>query len=246
VRIITSGVGVTTNAVLPTGRFINLVITAARTGEIDVYVDGTRVGGGAIPNLAIDGCAPAELRIGADQGGGQRISAEVDRTAMFTKALGADDRARWQSLAFVDAVSEETEIGGSVPQVLSLAFNQPTANLGTFRPGVTADYTATLDATVTTSAANAALTVHDASTNAPGHLVQGSYVLPQALQVRAGGGAFAPVGGASAPTPLVSYPGPKSLDAVAIALKQPIAATDGLHTGAYGKTLTFTLSTTTP
>ena len=29
-------------------------------------------------------------------------------------------------------------------------------------------------------------------------------------------------------------------------LKQPIAATDGLHTGAYGKTLTFTLSTTTP
>ena len=33
---------------------------------------------------------------------------------------------------------------------------------------------------------------------------------------------------------------------MAIELKQPVAATDGLHTGAYGKTLTFTLSTTTP
>ncbi len=29
-----------------------------------------------------------------------------------------------------------------------------------------------------------------------------------------------------------------------IGFKQPVAATDGLHTGAYGKTLTFTLSTT--
>ena len=28
--------------------------------------------------------------------------------------------------------------------------------------------------------------------------------------------------------------------------KQHVEATDGLHTGAYGKTLTFSLSTTTP
>ena len=33
---------------------------------------------------------------------------------------------------------------------------------------------------------------------------------------------------------------------MAIGFKQPVAATDGLHSGAYGKTLTFTLSTTTP
>ena len=60
------------------------------------------------------------------------------------------------------------------------------------------------------------------------------------------GSAFAPVGGAGAPTPLLSYPGPKSLDPVAITLKQSVSATDGLHSGAYAKTLTFTLSTTTP
>ena len=96
VRIITSGRGVTTNAVPPTGRFINLVITAGRDGNLDVYVDGARIGGGTLPDLGINGCAPAELRFGADQGGGQRISAELDRTAMFTKVLSATDRARWQ------------------------------------------------------------------------------------------------------------------------------------------------------
>ena len=96
----------TTNAVLPTGRFINLVVTIGRDGAINVYVDGTRIGGGSYSRTSrIDGCAPAELRIGADQGGGQRISAELDRTAMFTKALSATDRARWQALAFVDSVS---------------------------------------------------------------------------------------------------------------------------------------------
>ena len=31
-----------------------------------------------------------------------------------------------------------------------------------------------------------------------------------------------------------------------IGFKQSVAATDGLHSGAYGKTLTFTLSTTAP
>jgi hypothetical protein len=245
VRIITSGVGVTTNAVPPTGRFIDLLVTAGRDGAIDVYVDGARIGGGSIPNLGIDGCAPAELRIGADQGGGQRISAEMDRTAMFTKALSAADRARWQALAFVDSVSAEATVGGSVPSVLALSFDQPAANLGTFLPGVAADYTATLAATVTTTASAAALSVVDPAGSTAGHLVNGPYVMPQPLQVRAGvAGAFAPVGGA--PAPLVSYAGPASLDPVAITLKQPVAATDGLRSGAYGKLLTFTLAATTP
>jgi hypothetical protein len=48
------------------------------------------------------------------------------------------------------------------------------------------------------------------------------------------------------PTTLLTYSGPKSNDAVSIAFKQHVDATDGLHTGAYGKTLTFSLSTTTP
>ena len=35
-------------------------------------------------------------------------------------------------------------------------------------------------------------------------------------------------------------------DAVAVAFQQHIGANDALRTGAYSKTLTFTLSTTTP
>ena len=39
---------------------------------------------------------------------------------------------------------------------------------------------------------------------------------------------------------------PRGDDAVTIAFKQPIGATQPLRTGAYSKMLTFTLSTTTP
>ena len=45
---------------------------------------------------------------------------------------------------------------------------------------------------------------------------------------------------------LLTYDGPVSNDPVAIAFSQAIGATDALRTGAYSKTLTFTLSTTTP
>ena len=100
VRIITSGRGVTTDAVLPTGRFVDLVVTAGRDGKLNVYVDGARIGGGDLPDLGINGCAAAELRFGADQDGGQRISAEVDRSAIFPSVLPAADIGRWQAIAF--------------------------------------------------------------------------------------------------------------------------------------------------
>jgi hypothetical protein len=83
--------------------------------------------------------------------------------------------------------------------------------------------------------------VRDASATAPGHLVNGAYVMPAPLLVKAGTGAFAPVGGT-----LLTYAGPVSASPVTIGFKQPVAATDGLHSGTYGKTLTFSLSTTTP
>ena len=79
-----------------------------------------------------------------------------------------------------------------------------------------------------------------------GRLVNGSFALPRALQARANNGPYAPVGGASSPTALLTYNSPVSNDAVTIGFKQPIAANDPLRTGAYSKTLTFTLSTTRP
>ena len=173
-RIITSGRGVTTNAVPPTGRFINLVITAGRDGNLDVYVDGARIGGGTLPDLGINGCAPAELRFGADQGGGQRISAELDRTAMFTTVLSATDRARWQELAFIDGdVSQQVPVGGTVPRCSrsrSRRERQPRHVHAGRDEGLHGD----VAATVTTSAPDAALSVRDPSATAAGHLVNGT------------------------------------------------------------------------
>ena len=68
--------------------------------------------------------------------------------------------------------------------------------------------------------------------------------LPQPLQVRANAGAFAPLG--AGPLTILSYTGPISNDTVTIGFKQSIGALDALRTGAYAKTLTFTLSTTNP
>ncbi len=60
------------------------------------------------------------------------------------------------------------------------------------------------------------------------------------------GGALANVGGSGAPTYLLTYSGPVSNDAVAISFSQAVGANEALRTGTYSKTLTFTLSTTTP
>jgi hypothetical protein len=56
--------------------------------------------GADLPDLGVNGCAAAELRFGADQDGGQRISAELDRSAIFPRVLAPADIARWQALAF--------------------------------------------------------------------------------------------------------------------------------------------------
>jgi type 1 glutamine amidotransferase len=135
-------------------------------------------------------------------------------------------------------------VGGSVPATLSLAMGAPAA-FGAFTPGVAKDYTASTTATVISTAGDATLSVADPSANATGKLVNGAFSLPQTLQAN-GGGAFAPVGGSANPTTLKTWSAPTSNESVAIAFKQSIGANDALRTGTYSKTLTFTLSTTTP
>jgi hypothetical protein len=138
-------------------------------------------------------------------------------------------------------------VGGNVPATLSLTLGAP-ATFGAFTPGVAKDYTASTTATVISTAGDATLTVADPSATNTGHLVNGSFFLPQKLQAAAGNplGAFAPVGGTAAATPLKTWSAPTSNEAVPVTFKQSIAANDALRTGAYSKTLTFTLSTTTP
>jgi hypothetical protein len=43
-----------------------------------------------------------------------------------------------------------------------------------------------------------------------------------------------------------TYTGPVTADVAALTFTQNLLATDTLRTGAYGKALTYTLSTTTP
>jgi hypothetical protein len=140
----------------------------------------------------------------------------------------------------------EVPVGGVVPNVLALTIGTP-PSLGTFIPGQAKDYTSSVSATVTSSAAAATLSVRDANATATGHLVNGDSALPQVLQVNATDaahptGAFAPLSTSGAALSLLSYTGPVGADAVTIGFKQPIAATDSLLRGSYSKTLTFTLA----
>ena len=118
-----------------------------------------------------------------------------------------------------------TEVGGTVPPTLSLTLGNP-ARFEDFQPGVEREYTASTTANVISSAGDAALTTSD-----PGHLRNGSFTLPQPLRVK-----IEPA----------SWAGPVSNARVTLTFTQAIDEADALRTGAYTRTLTFTLSTTRP
>ena len=137
--------------------------------------------------------------------------------------------------------SSLASVGGTVPPTLSLTLG--TASFGVFTPGSARDYTATLTTDVVSTAGDAALSVADPSTTSTGHLVNGAFALPRPLEV---GTPPAPLHADGTPLSVHSYAGPVSHDRSTVTLKQSIGAGDALRTGSYSKTLTFTLSTTSP
>jgi len=137
-----------------------------------------------------------------------------------------------------------------VPATLSLSLGAP-ATFGAFTAGITKTYTAGTTANVISTAGDALLSVADPSSTATGHLVNGAFSLPQPLQARARnaantGTAFNNVGSSASPLNLLTWSAPISNDAVTIEFSQLVNANDALRTGTYSKTLTYTLSTTTP
>ena len=102
------------------------------------------------------------------------------------------------------------------------------------------------------TAGDALLSVSDPSATRTGHLVNGTFVLPQPLQARARnaantGTAYNNVGSSASPLNLLT------LDRADLQRRrsrcefsQLVNANDALRTGTYAKTLTFTLSTTQP
>jgi hypothetical protein len=138
----------------------------------------------------------------------------------------ADSAAQPLASAPLSVTTEATgSVGGTVPATLSLTLGAP-ASFGAFTPGVDRTYSASTTATVTSTAGDATLSVSD-----PGHLTNGAFSLPDPLQVL------------DLPR---TWNGPASNDAFLLRFSQHIGATDALRTGSYTKTLTFTLSTTTP
>jgi len=89
---------------------------------------------------------------------------------------------------------------------------------------------------VISTAGDAALTVTDPSSFATGRLVNGTFALAQPLLV----------GGSPLPATVKTYTGPVSNDVVTVGFSQAIGVNEPLRSGGYGKTLTFTLSTTNP
>jgi hypothetical protein len=143
-----------------------------------------------------------------------------------------------------------TTPGGTVPATLTLTLGSP-AQFGAFTPGITRTYLASTNANVISTAGDALLSVSDPSSVGTGHLVNGTFVLPEPLQARARnaantGTAFNNVGSSASPLNLLTWSAPISNDAVTLEFSQLVKSTDPLRTGTYSKPLTFTLSTATP
>jgi dipeptidyl aminopeptidase/acylaminoacyl peptidase len=227
----------------PDGR--QIAFESARDGDKEIYVmnaDGSgvrQVTQNTIhdegPAWSPDGTKFVFTR-GPDDLHGDIWTMNVDGSdaRQHTTYSGRDESPDW------GANPAPASVGGTVPATLSLQLGNA-VSLGTFRPGVPADYTASTTAMVTSTAGDATLSVLDTSGVSPGRLVNGTFPLPQPLQVRANDGAYATI-----PADLLRYAGPASNDPVTLGFKQPIGATDALRTGSYAKTLTFTLSTTQP
>jgi X-Pro dipeptidyl-peptidase len=164
----------------------------------------------------------------ANATGNQNVPVTLDtRTSKVTLPVVGGYAALAAAGAFTDPTAP---VAGTVPATLSLTLGAP-ATFGTFTPGIAKEYTASTTATVISTAGDATLTVADPSPTATGRLVNGSFALASPLQ---GLGV------------IKTWSAPTSNESVPVTFKQSIAANEPLRTGTYGKTLTFTLSTTNP
>jgi hypothetical protein len=143
---------------------------------------------------------------------------------------------------------QTTTPGATVPATLALTLGAP-AGFGAFTPGAAKEYTAAQTANVISTAGDATLSVTDPSSTAPGRLVNGAFSLVtplRAVATRPDSTSAGPTSLSGAPLTLASWNKPVSNDPVQVLFTQSIAANEPLRTGSDAKTLTFTLSTTTP
>ena len=206
---------------LPKGVWTHVAVTKSALGA-QLYVNGVQVG--QHTNMSL---YPARLGntannwIGRSQNAADPfLAGEVDDFRIYQRGLSSTEV---RELA-TQSTSAVGEVAGSVPATLSLTLGAP-ASFGAFTPGVAKEYTAH-DGNVVSTAGDAALSVSD-----PGHLANGAFTLPQPLRVELS---------------RTSWAAPVSNDPVSIVFRQQVGANDALRTGSYSRSLTFTLSTTSP
>jgi enterochelin esterase-like enzyme len=191
---------------------LTVKVTAATTEPaIPTGTVTLSTGGPAVP--LVGGTATISV---PNTAGASSVTAAYSGDALYNASSGT---------AAYAATSVTGAVGSTVAPALALTLGAP-ASFPPFTPGLGMDYTASTTADVISTAGDAALTVSD-----PGHLMNGSFALPQPLTVEFSKSAWS---------------APVSNDRVAITFGQRVNATDALRTGGYTKTLTFTLSTTTP
>ncbi len=214
------------------------------------------VGYGSATNAFVEGCAAPAPGTSASPGTSivrtpNGFDTDNNCTDFLVSSLPTPRAAN------INAVSKTTAPSGTVASTLGISVGGTQPAFGTFTPGVAQTYTSSTTATITSTAASATLTATDTSTTFPGHLVNstatgGPYALPKGLQVSASDPANTAGSGVwqdlsvNNPATLLSYNVPVSNDPVTLSFQQLIGATDPLRTGAYTKTITFTLSTSTP
>ena len=131
-----------------------------------------------------------------------------------------------EGVTVVKAPPVDGTVGGSVPATLSLTMGAP-ATFGAFTPGVAKEYTASTTANVISTAGDAALSVSPS----PAYLTNGAFSLAEPLQVSLSKSAWT---------------APVSNEKVDIGVQAADQGQRSVAHRGYRKTLTFTLSTTTP
>ena len=165
------------------------------------------------------------------------------RSAPHTYTVTATDKAGNTTTTtvnyVVNSIATDPPVGGTVAPTLALTMAAP-RRFDAFTPGIAKDYVASTTATVISTAGDA----RDLGRRPECH----QYRQARQRVVRAGPDAAGRHGRRvrGDPATVKTYSGPTSNEVVTIGFKQSIGVNEPLRTGMYGKTLTFTLSTTNP
>jgi hypothetical protein len=229
--------------------------TEGATIEIAGMTEGQqfKVGATATPSYTCTDAGGVDSCVGTVASGETMTMSSLGNKTFKVTAIDSSGNITTKEIAYsVNSVDYTGTIaGGSVDSALALTMPAAPTAFEPFVPGIAKEYLAAATLRLTSTAGDATLAISDPATTGTGRLVNGTATLTNVLQAYATAtqGTQLPggnVGGSAAPTQLISFAAPQTNRSVTMTFRQNITATETLRSGAYGKTLTFTLSTTAP